>query len=94
LDLLVQAPGANVKAVASHFEQSRIAIQKHLASLEAAGLIVSEQDGRSRRLYFNSVPIQQIYDRWTSQYSSFWAERLTDIQSRVEARAAKRSKHA
>lgn len=95
LDLLVMAPGMTVKAVASHFDISRIAVMKHLAALEAAGLIISEKDGRERRLYFNPVPIQQIYDRWTDQYSSFWAGRLVDIQSRVqEAAAAKESRRA
>ncbi len=92
LDLLMQAPGASVSAIASHFEFSRIAAMKHLASLEAAGLVISEKEGRTRRLYFNPVPIQQIYDRWTTRYSAFWAGRLTDIQANVEARTRKRKK--
>ncbi|GJM44219.1 MAG: transcriptional regulator [Gemmatimonadota bacterium] len=89
LDLLVQAPGCSVKWVTSHFDFSRIAAMKHLSVLEDAGLIISEKKGRTRELYFNSVPIQQIYDRWTSQYGSFWAERLADVKERVEARQAK-----
>lgn len=92
LDLLVAAPGTNVKAIASHFEVSRIMVMKHLTTLEEAGLVLSEREGRTRRLYFNPVPIQQIYDRWTDQYSAFWASHLTDIQARVEARADGRNK--
>lgn len=87
LDLLKAHPGMTVKAVASHFQISRIAVMKHLAALEDAGLILSEKHGRERRLFFNPVPIQQIYDRWTDQYSAFWAGRMTDIQARVEAAA-------
>lgn len=95
LDLLVQAPGASVKAIASHFDCSRIAVLKHLEVLSAADLLLSEKEGRTRRLYFNSIPIQQIYDRWTTQYSAFWGGRLADIQTRVEARAGSRKrKHA
>ena len=89
MDLLVQAPGCSVKWMSSHFEFSRIAAMKHLAVLEAAGLAMSEKEGRTRRLYFNSVPIQRIHDRWTSQYSAFWSERMTDAKERVEARARK-----
>lgn len=92
LDLLVVSPGASVKAIASHFEVSRIMVMKHLATLEEAGLVLSEKEGRTRKLFFNPVPIQQIYDRWTDQYSSFWSSHLTDIQARVEARAAGRNK--
>ena len=94
LDLLVQAPGCSVKWIASHFDFSRIAVMKHLAVLEDAGLAVSEKKGRTRQVYFNPVPIQQVYDRWTSQYSSFWAARLTDVKGRVEARAQERKKES
>ena len=90
LDLLVAVPGMNVKAPASHFDFSRIAAMKHLGVLESAGLVLSEKRGRARRLFFNAVPIQQIYDRWTDQYSSFWAARMTDVQARVEARGKQR----
>ena len=95
LDLLVEAPGMTVKALASHFDFSRIAAQKHLKTLEAAGLVLSEREGRQRRLFFNAVPIQLIYERWTDQYGRFWAGRMSDIQARVEARAqGRKNEHA
>ncbi len=87
LDLLVQHPGMTVKAVASHFAMSRIAVMKHLTTLEESQLIISEKHGRERRLYFNPIPIQQIYDRWTDKYSSFWAGRLVDMKARIEQAA-------
>jgi len=93
LDLLVQSPGMSVSALASHFEISRVAVMKHLQALEAAELVISEKDGRVRRLHFNPMPIQRIHDRWTSEYSRFWAGHLADLQARVEARARSR-RHA
>ena len=90
LDLLVEAPGLSVKALSTHFDVTRIQVIKHLRTLEAAGLVLSEKEGRTRRLFFNPIPIQQIYDRWTDQYASFWSGRMTDIQARVEARASRR----
>ena len=92
IDLLVQVPGCSVKWIASNFEFSRIAAMKHLTALEQAGLVLSEKHGRTRRLFFNPVPIQQIYDRWTDNYSSFWAGHMTDIQTRVEASTNRRNK--
>ncbi len=92
LDLLVLSPGANVKAIASHFDISRIAVMKHLTILEEAGLVLSEKEGRTRRLFFNPIPIQVIYDRWTTQYSGFWAGRMVDIQQRAQARSSKKTK--
>lgn len=92
MDLVKATPGMTVQGVASHFSFSRIAAMKHLARLEDAGLITSEKEGRTRKLYFNPMPIQGIYDRWTSEESSFWAGRLADMQQRVENRAAMRTK--
>jgi len=95
LDLLVITPGMSVRAMASHFDISRIAVMKHLSTLESADLILSEKRGRERHLFFNPIPIQQIYDRWTDQYASFWAGHMTDIQSRVEsAQTSKEHKRA
>ncbi|MCA9277731.1 MAG: helix-turn-helix transcriptional regulator [Phycisphaeraceae bacterium] len=95
LDLLQTSPGMTVKAVSSHFDISRIAVMKHITTLENANLVLSEPHGRERRLFFNVVPIQMIYDRWTDQYSQFWAGHLADIQFRVESAAnARNTKHA
>jgi hypothetical protein len=41
--------------------------------------------GRTRELHFNVVPIQIIYDRWTTELSALWARRLTDLKYRVES---------
>lgn len=84
LDIVKNNPGCHINAVSSNFEMSRIAVMKHLRILEDAGLIVSEKDGRARKLYFNSVPIQLIYDRWTTEYSAFWATQLTDLKFALE----------
>ncbi|HUP21884.1 MAG TPA: metalloregulator ArsR/SmtB family transcription factor [Thermoanaerobaculia bacterium] len=84
LDLLRADPGCNVNDACRPFDLSRIAVMKHLRVLEDAGLVVSRKSGRSRELFFNLVPIQQVYERWTTEYSSTWAKRLLDLKRRVE----------
>jgi DNA-binding transcriptional ArsR family regulator len=93
LDLLSEAPGLTVTALASHFDMSRIAAMKHIRALEASGLVLSEKRGRTRRLFLDPTPIQAIYDRWTTRLTAFWASRMADIKARVEERA-KESKRA
>ena len=73
LDVIKGMPGCSVNDVCKYFDMSRIAVMKHLRVLEQADLIVSQKSGRTRELYFNVVPIQLVYDRWTSEYSKFWA---------------------
>ena len=92
LDIVKEKPGIGVGALATEFEVSRIAVMKHLAVLESANLILSEKDGRTRRLYFNAAPIQMIHDRWTTEYSAYWAGQLTSIKYLAEARHADETK--
>ena len=87
LDLVKARPGLTVGVLAQDFDVSRIAIMNHLAVLEAAGLVLSQKDGRSRRLFVNAVPIQLIHERWTTEYSAYWAGQLTDIKFAAEAAA-------
>lgn len=84
LDIVRQQPGCSVNEVSKPFDVSRIAVMKHLAVLEKAGLIISEKEGRTRRLYFNSVPIQMIFERWSSEYSALWAGKLTGLKRKIE----------
>lgn len=86
LDIVKERPGIAVGALAAEFDVSRIAIIKHLRVLEQAGLLHSEKDGRSRRLYFNAVPVQMIYDRWTTEYSAYWSGHVTRLKYAAETR--------
>ena len=92
LDIVKNRPGCNVNDVAASFDMSRIAVMKHLRQLEEAQLILSRKEGRDRRLFHNAVPIQMIYDRWTTEYSALWAEGMTAVKYRVEAAAQKRKR--
>lgn len=85
LDLLFESPGLPVGALAENFAMSRIAVMKHLRVLDAAGLLISRKSGRSRLLFFNVVPLQQISDRWSDRYASFWSGRLADLKDRIES---------
>ena len=84
LDIVKNEPGSSVGSVAVQFDTTRIAVMRHIRILEEADLIISKKEGRTRRLYHNAVPIQLIYDRWTTEYSSLWAGRMADLKYRVE----------
>ncbi len=85
LDLIKERPGSSVNDLCAEFEVSRIAVMKHLRVLEESQLIVVRKNGRRREIYFNVVPIQLIYDRWTSEFSSFWASKAVDLKFFLEA---------
>lgn len=85
LDIVRNEPGCSVTSVCRHFDVSRIAVMKHLTVLERANLLMSEKSGRTRSLYFNTVPIQMIYERWSSEFSALWAGNMTAFKYRLEA---------
>ena len=84
LDITQQNPGISVGELAKNFDVSRIAIMNHLTVLTDTNLIISQKDGRSRRLYMNAMPIQEIYERWTDIYSQQWLDRMSSIKQTAE----------
>jgi hypothetical protein len=56
----------------------------HLAALERGGLLVTAKDGRDKRLWFDPTPLQLIHERWTTEFSAFWAARLTRLKYDAE----------
>lgn len=89
LDLVTAEPGLTVGRLSANFDVSRIAIMNHLAVLEQAKLVVSSREGRSRRLYVNTVPIRAIYERWTTEFAGHWAGHLLRIKQAAESAIAK-----
>lgn len=87
LDYVRADPGLTVGELAQNFDVSRIAVMNHLAVLERANLIISEKVGRSRKLYLNAMPIQDIHERWTDSFSSHWADRVNIIRHAAELAA-------
>lgn len=92
LDILKAMPGCSVNDVCKYFDMSRIGVMKHLRVLEEAELLISQKVGRTRELYFNAVPIQRIYDRWTTEYAALWASHAVDLKLKAEATAKARRK--
>jgi predicted transcriptional regulator len=89
LDLVKSVPGCCVNDLCKYFEFSRIAVIKHLRTLEQAQLIIVQKNGRRRELHFNAIPIQLIYDRWTSDYSAYWASKAVDLKFLAESEVSK-----
>ena len=96
LDLLKREPGCNVNHVAEFFadEVGRFAVMKHLTVLEQGGLVVSQREGRERRLWFDPTPIQLIHERWTTEFSAFWAARLTRLKYSAEGAEVRTFPHS
>lgn len=86
LDALFLDDGQTVGELCDRFaeEMSRYGVMKHLRVLEDAGLVTTARAGRSKRIYLNPVPIQEIADRWIGKYAAPYTAALVDLRRGLE----------
>ncbi|RHX87438.1 transcriptional regulator [Leptospira stimsonii] len=84
LDLLEESP-MTTGEICAHFEPlDRCTVLQHLKILEVSGLLIVKREGRIRWNYLDSVPIQEIYNRWIRKYAVPSVERLTSWKKELE----------
>ncbi|MBI5256961.1 MAG: helix-turn-helix transcriptional regulator [Burkholderiales bacterium] len=85
LDRLRDAPGLTLSELTAGFPQSRQALSKHLALLEAADLVVAVWRGREKLHYLNPVPLQALPARWVTTSAREHAAALSALHKALEA---------
>ncbi|MFF1823193.1 ArsR/SmtB family transcription factor [Kribbella sp. NPDC058245] len=68
-------------------ELSRQGVTKHLRILEDANLVVTVKQGRNKLHYLNPVPINEIAERWLSNYERDKLTALSALKAALENRA-------
>lgn len=63
---------------------SRFAVMQHLGVLAEAGLVLPRKEGRQRFNYLNPVPLREVYERWTTTFSSRAAEAALHLKRYAE----------
>lgn len=84
LDALYAENGQSLGALCSLLDMSRQGASKHLAALEAAGLVVPVWKGREKLHYLNPVPMREIYDRWIRKFDEPRADALLALKIAAE----------
>jgi DNA-binding transcriptional ArsR family regulator len=81
LDHLSRAGPASATELAAELPVSRQAVAKHLAQLEAAGLVAGERSGRERRFRLTPGPMADAVS-WMAEVGSEWDRRLDSLRAR------------
>ncbi|MCP3977300.1 MAG: helix-turn-helix domain-containing protein [bacterium] len=85
LDALFEHDAQSLGALCARLpEMTRYGVMNHLRVLEAAGLVTTTKQGRSKLHYLNPVPIRLIQDRWISKYAEPRVAAIADLKARVE----------
>jgi uncharacterized protein YndB with AHSA1/START domain/DNA-binding transcriptional ArsR family regulator len=85
LDRLNDHNGQTLRELCTGLDMARQSVSKHLAVLEAGGLVTTEWRGREKLHYLNAAPINAIADRWINRYHRGRAQALADLKSALEA---------
>ena len=75
MDVLAERGTATPTQLASDLPVTRQAVSKHLATLEAAGLVASERRGRETHYRLTPQPLTEAIG-WIAQVGAEWDERL------------------
>ncbi|WP_246113500.1 ArsR/SmtB family transcription factor [Streptomyces montanus] len=84
LDRLRERNGQTLKELSEDLGMTRQAVSKHVTVLESANLVSAVRRGREKLHYLNPVPIQQIHERWISQYEHDRLNALSSLKTALE----------
>ena len=94
LDQLYVHNGQTLGELAAHLAMTRQAASKHLAVLEAAGLVATKWRGREKLHYLNPVPIHAIAERWIGKFERHRLRALAELKSSLEEKIDERKPKA
>src|ERR1700757_263844 len=84
LDRLNERNGLTLTELCTDMDMTRQSVSKHLAVLEAAGVVTTLRRGREKLHFLNAAPINDIADRWIHHYDRARAEALADLKTALE----------
>jgi len=84
LDRLNERNGQSLRQLSEGLGMARQSVSKHLAILEAANLVTTIRDGREKLHYLNTVPINEIAERWIKRYDRERVRALSDLKRALE----------
>ncbi|MQA81685.1 MAG: metalloregulator ArsR/SmtB family transcription factor [Streptosporangiales bacterium] len=84
LDSLNGRNGQTLRDLCVGLDMARQSVSKHLAVLEAAGVVTTRWRGREKLHHLNAAPINAIAERWISRYDRARANALDDLKTALE----------
>jgi len=89
LDALFTRDGQTVVALCERCpEMTRFGVMKHLGLLEAANLVTTRREGRTKLHFLNPIPIQQLAERWITKYAQPFTTAMVGLQVDLQQHTA------
>ena len=91
LDRLHHRNGQTLGELCQGLDMTRQAVAKHLAVLEEANLVSWKRQGREKLHFINTVPINDIAERWISKFEVPRLNALSELKKDLEGEPDDRS---
>jgi len=76
--LVIATSALSITQISNQFEITRQGITKHIKTLEEAGLVNIDNQGRERFCNANAKPLKEV-NKWIKFYEQFWDDKLGSL---------------
>ncbi len=84
--LVIATSALSITQISNQFEISRQGITKHIKTLEEAGLVYIDTQGRERFCNANPKELKEV-NKWIQFYSQFWDDKLQGLGDYLDNKA-------
>ncbi|PWH83569.1 transcriptional regulator [Algibacter marinivivus] len=76
--LVIATSALSITQISNQFEMTRQGVTKHIKTLEEAGLVYINSQGRERFCNANPKELQDL-NKWMKFYEQFWDDKLSSL---------------
>lgn len=76
--LVIATSALSISQISNEFDMSRQGVTKHIKTLEEAGLVHINAQGRERFCNANTKPLKEV-NKWLKFYEQFWDDSLQNL---------------
>jgi DNA-binding transcriptional ArsR family regulator len=76
--LVIATSALSITQISNQFEMTRQGVTKHIKTLEEAGLVNIDSQGRERFCYANPKELKEV-NKWLKFYEQFWNDKLGSL---------------
>lgn len=84
--LVIATSALSITQISNQFEMTRQGVTKHIKTLEEAGLVNINTQGRERFCNANPSELQEV-NKWVKFYEKFWDNKLNYLSNYLDNKA-------
>ena len=83
--LVIATSALSITQISGQFDISRQGVTKHIKTLEEAGLVNIDSQGRERFCYANPKPLKDV-NTWLQFYTQFWDDSIQNLGDYLDSK--------